>query len=271
MGMSYLRQFLEFLRDVIKSRALIIELTKNDFKKKYLGSYLGMLWAFVQPTLQILIFWFVFQVGFKSTPIQNFPFILWLVSGMVPWFFFFESLSGATDSIIENDFLVSKVVFRVSTLPIIKILSALVIHLFFLVILIGMFILYGYTPTIYNLQVFYYLFGLIILVLGISWITSSVVVFIRDVGQAVGVLLQFGFWITPVFWSIRIIPEKYHVFVKLNPVLYIIDGYRNSFIYHQWFWQNIEWTIYFWSVTTLLFVSGAILFRKIRPHFADVL
>lgn len=269
--MAYFLQFFQFLKDLLNSRSLIIELTKNDFKKKYLGSYLGMLWAFVQPTLTILIFWFVFQVGFKSTPVENFPFILWLVTGMIPWFFFSESLSGATDSIIENSFLVSKVVFRVSTLPIIKIFSALVIHLFFLVILTGMFILYGYTPTIFNLQVFYYLFALIILVLGISWITSSVVVFIRDVGQAVGVLLQFGFWITPVFWSIKILPEEYHVFIKLNPVLYIIDGYRNSFIYHQWFWQNIEWTIYFWIVTVLLFIGGAIMFRKLRPHFADVL
>lgn len=222
--MDYAKQFFTFLLDIIKSRKLIFELTKKDFQMKYLGSYLGILWAFVQPTITILIFWFVFEVGFKSMPVENVPFILWLMSGMIPWFFFSESVMNATNSIIDNSYLVKKVVFRVSVLPIIKILSALFIHLFFIAFLFIMFMIYGYMPNVYNLQIIYYLFATIVLVLGISWITSSLVIFMRDIGQVVAMLLQFGFWLTPIFWSFKMVPEKYHFIFKLNPVYYIEKG-----------------------------------------------
>ena len=90
--LNYLKTFYRFLKDIFKSKRLLIDLAKNDFKSRYMGNYLGILWAFVQPTAMIIIFWFVFQVGFKSMPVDNFPFILWLMAGMIPWFFFAESL-----------------------------------------------------------------------------------------------------------------------------------------------------------------------------------
>ncbi|KNZ70028.1 Teichoic acid translocation permease protein TagG [Thermincola ferriacetica] len=269
--MSYLKQFYLFLIDTIKCRGLIFELAKKDFRAKHLGSYLGILWAFVQPTITILIFWFVFQVGFKSTPVDNFPFILWLLCGMVPWFFFSEAISNATNAVIENSYLVKKVVFRVSILPIIKIVSALFIHIFFIIFLFLMFFLYGYKPNIYNIQIIYYLLATVILVLGISWITSSLIIFLRDIGQIVGMLLQFGFWMTPIFWSLKIVPEKYHNILKLNPIYYIVEGYRESFIYRTWFWEHLYLSIYFWIITLSLFIIGALMFRRLRPHFADVL
>ena len=260
-----------FIVDIIRSKRLILEMTKKDFEAKYLGSYLGIVWAFIQPTINILIFWFVFEVGFKSKPVENFPFILWFLSGILPWFFFSESVASATTSIVDYSYLVKKVVFQVSILPIIKLLSAACIHLFFIGVLFIIFKIYGYNPVIYNLQVFYYLFATFVLVLGISWITSSVLVFLRDIGQVVNMTLQFLFWLTPVFWSIGMVPEKYHRILQLNPVYYIIQGYRDSFIYHKWFWEDIYSTAYFWIITLSLLLVGAILFSRLRPHFADVL
>jgi len=177
-----------------------------------LGSYLGILWAFIQPAITVLILWFVFQVGFKSMPVDNVPFVLWLVCGMFPWFFISDSISGATDSIVASSYLVKKVVFRVSLLPVVKIISALLIHVFFVGLLFLMFAAYGHTPTLYNLQVVYYIFAAMCLVLGLSWLTSALVIFLKDIGQLVAMLLQFGFWATPVFWSVKMIPEKYMIF-----------------------------------------------------------
>lgn len=261
----------QFLKNLYQSRQLLWSLTKNDFNQRYLGNFLGIAWAFIQPTTMILIFWFVFQVGFKSQPIDDFPFILWLISGMIPWFFFAEALGSATNSILDNSFLVKKVVFRTSLLPIIKIISALIIHLFFIFFMYGMFLYYGYSFELYWLQIFYYLFATIVLVLGLSWITSSVVVFFKDMGQFVAMILQFGFWLTPIFWSMKMVPEKYQYLIELNPMVYIVNGYRDSLIYHKWFWEDINMTIYFWSITFVVFALGAITFRKLRPHFADVL
>jgi len=262
---------LDFLKAIMKNRTLLLSLTKNDLKQKYQGNFLGVAWALIQPTATIIIFWFVFQVGFKSKPVDDFPFILWLVTGMFPWFYFAEGLSNGTNSIIANSFLVKKVVFRVSLLPIVSLLSALGIHIFFIFFMFAMFMYYGYMPEIYWLQLIYYVFALSVFLLGLSWITSSVVVFFKDMGQLVAIIIQFGFWLTPIFWNIKIIPEKYHWLIELNPIVYIIEGYRNSMIYHKWFWEDMHMTIYFWMVTIVIFIIGGLTFKKLRPHFADVL
>jgi lipopolysaccharide transport system permease protein/teichoic acid transport system permease protein len=266
-----LRQFLKFLLDLYHNRALILQLTVRDFKTRYLGSYLGLLWAFIQPTVTILIFWFVFELGFKSAPVDNFPFILWLITGIIPWFFVADSLSSATNSIVENSFLVKKVVFRVSMLPIVKIISALLIHVFFVCVIFLFFMVYNIAPTIYAFQLFYYIFAMIVLLLGLSWLTSALVIFLKDIGQIVAMLLQFGFWGTPIFWSLKIIPEKYHFYLKLNPVYYLIQGYRDCFINYVWFWDHPAYSLYYWAFAGVIFVSGAIVFNRLRPHFADVL
>lgn len=264
--------FLTFLSELLRNRDMLLELTKADFKKKYLGSYLGILWAFVHPIVYIIIVWFVFQVGFKSQPMGNFPFVLWMLTAIIPWFFFSECLQSATGSILENAFLVKKVVFSLGMLPLIKILSALIIHFFFIAVIFVMFMVYGYPPSLYNLQVFYYLFCTIVLLLGISWLTSSLSLFLRDTGQIVTMILQFAFWMTPIFWSATNLSTRTLNFIKLNPIYYIVEGYRESFIYKTWFWEkHYMLTLYFWCLTLFFFFLGAVVFRRLRPHFADVL
>ncbi len=250
---------------------LLLSLIKNDFRQRYLGSYLGILWAFIQPAITVLIFWFVFQVGFKSKPVNDVPFILWLIAGMFPWFFFADAVSNATNAVMENSYLVKKIVFKVAFLPLIKIFSALIVHLFFIVVLYTLYMVYGYGFDIHWLQVFYYLGATIVLILGISYMTSAVVVFFKDVGQLVAMFLQFGFWLTPIFWMIGMVPERFQWLVKLNPLYYIIQGYRDSMIDHVWFWERGMMSIYFWIVTLGMLWLGFSTFRRLRPHFADVL
>ena len=269
--MRYLAMVYRFVRDLLASREIIWDLTKKDMRQRYLGSYLGILWAFIQPTITVLIFWFVFQVGFKSKPVGDFPFVLWLVCGMFPWFFFTDAWSSATNSIIANSFLVKKVVFRVDLLPVIQIMSALLVNVFFVALLFLMFAVYGYMPNIYNLQVFYYWFAMICLVFGLSLVTSTLVIFLRDIGQLVGMLIQFGFWGTPIFWSLELIPVKWQWMFKLNPMYYIVEGYRDAFIYHRWFWESGDVGLWFWLCTIVITMLGVALFKKMRPHFADVL
>ena len=269
--LTKLKDFLYFLRDIYRSRNLILQLAKNDFKVRYVGSYLGIIWAFVQPVITILVFWFVFQVGFRTPPVGEFPFLLWMICGLIPWFFFSESLVSATNSLLEYSYLVKKVVFRVSVLPIVKITSSLFVHLFFIFFLFFVFFLYGYMPNIYYLQAFYYSFATAVLVLGLTWITSSLVIFLKDTSQIVNIILQVGFWMTPIFWSYTVLPERYLFILKLNPMFYIVEGYRDSLINQIWFWQKYNQTLYFWAVTLTILITGALLFKRLRPHFSDLL
>ena len=268
---SFIILFVRFLETLYRSRGLIIDLTRRDIQARYLGSYLNFIWALVQPSVTILILWFVFEIGFKVPPVEKYPFILWLLPGIIPWFFFADSFGSATQSILDYSYLVKKVVFKVSVIPVIKILSALFIHTFFLFVLFTVFWASGYGPHLYNLQVLYYLFAMLVLLVGLSWITAALVVFVKDVGHIVAMIMQFGFWGTPIFWNINLMPQKYQTLMKLNPVYYIIEGYRNSFISGIWFWEYPRWSIGFWLLTGFIFIFGAILFLKLKPHFADVL
>lgn len=259
------------IEEIYRNKPLIWNLAKNDFKTKYAGSYLGIIWAFIQPIVTVLVYWFVFQVGFKSAPVQDFPFVLWLVSGLVPWFFFSEALLNATNSMLEYSYLVKKVVFKISVLPIVKIISALFVHIFFIAFTIVLFALNGYMPNIYTLQVVYYTCCMFIFVLGISYATCAIIIFFKDLSQIIGIILQVGTWMTPIMWSYSMVPEKYQWILKINPMYYIVEGYRDSLINRVWFWERFNQSIYFWTITFVLFAVGAIIFKRLKPHFSDVL
>jgi ABC-type polysaccharide/polyol phosphate export permease len=116
-----------------------------------------------------------------------------------------------------------------------------------------------------------YLLLTVIFIYAISLITSSLNVFLKDVGQIVSLVLQFGYWLTPIFWSLKMIPAKYEQIIKLNPMYYIVEGYRNSFIFKNWFWQYPQQTIYFWIVCLGLLSVGNFLYKKLKNHFVDVM
>lgn len=258
-------------KTLCSERKLIWSLAKNDFKRKYAGSYFGIIWAFVQPVCTIMLFWFVFQVGLRSTAVGNAPFLLWLMCGLVPWFFFSEAWNTASFSLIEYSFLVKKVVFQINILPAVKIVSALFVHIFFVAFMLLVFMLYGYRPDIYWFQCIYYSLCLVILILSISYMCSAVMVFFKDLSQIMNIALQFGMWLTPIMWNIDIIPSGLRWIFKLNPMYYIVQGYRDSLIGGIPFYYNMKQTAYFWLVAGLLMLGGFYIFGRLKPHFADVL
>lgn len=260
-----------FLKDFLEKRSLILDLAVNDFKTKYAGSYLGIIWAFVQPTVTIMVYWFVFQVGFRSGSVQDVPFVLWLMAGLVPWFFFNEALNSATSSLLDYSYLVKKVVFNIGIIPIVRILSSLFVHIFFVVFMLYLFLLNGFNPCLEWIQLLYYSVCLVALVAGITYMTSALVVFFRDLAQIILVVLQVLMWVTPIMWNWEIMPEKLQIILKLNPLYYIVEGYRNTVIRHEWFWNDTYLTIYFWIVTIICIIVGNKVFNKLKVHFADVI
>lgn len=257
--------------ELYKNRRLIWKLSKNDFKTRFAGSYLGIIWAFIQPVVTILVYWFVFGVGFRSGQEMAYPFVLYLVAGMVPWLFFSEALNSGTNALLEYNYLVKKVVFKISILPIIKILSAAFVHIFFLAFALVLFSGYGYFPDLYTLQVIYYSFCLFALVLGLSYATCAVVIFFRDLSQMISIALQVGVWLTPIMWDVSIFPEKWRWIFKLNPIYYIVNGYRDALLDKIWFWDHFYFTLYFWLFTIAAFGFGTLIFKRLKVHFADVL
>lgn len=264
--------------ELYDNRRLIWKLAKNDFKKRYAGSYLGFIWAMVQPVVTVAMYWFVFDNFFGqkaqllSTGISM-PYVLYLTAGLVPWFYFTEALTNGTTALLEYNYLVKKVVFKISILPIIKIIAATFIHLFFALVLLIVAILYGCYPTIYTIQILYYSFCLFVLVLGISYTTCAVVVFFRDLTQIINIVLQVGMWATPILWNITMISDNptLTTIIKLNPLVYVVNGYRSAICEKEWFFADFYSTMYFWIFTVVIFGIGALIFKRLKTHFADVL
>ena len=169
--------------NVLHDRGLIMSLAKNDFKTKYAGSYFGIIWAFIQPVIMVLVYWFALDIGLRSGRTMNYPFILWLMAGLVPWFFFAEALGSGTNALMEYSYLVKKVVFKIDILPIVKVTSAIFIHLFFVAFIVLFQCFYGYFPDLYTIQLIYYIFCMYVFVLGVSYFTSAAVIFFRDLNH----------------------------------------------------------------------------------------
>ena len=261
-------------KEVYQNRVLVLSLAKNDFKTKYAGSYLGTIWAFIQPIVTICVYWFVFGLALRGGADRGVPFVLWLVAGLVPWFFFQDGLISGTNTLLEYSYLVKKVVFNIRILPVVKVVSSVFVHIFFVAIVIMLYACMGYLPDFYDLQLLYYSFCVFLLVLGISYLTSSVVVFFRDLSQMINIGLQVGIWMTPIMWAFSDLGIEggwLATILKLNPLFYIVQGYRDSLIDKVGFWEHPGLTLYFWAFTLIIFFLGTKLFRKLQVHFADVL
>jgi lipopolysaccharide transport system permease protein/teichoic acid transport system permease protein len=259
-----------FFLELYRRRAVIFELARRDFQRQYQGSYLGFVWMFFQPLLFILVLFTVFTLGFRAGATIDVPFGVYLVSGIICWQYFSQNFSSMTRVIGEHSYLVKKVDFSLSILPIVKLLGSLLPHVFLLMVAIGLAWQQGFAPSLYTLQVIYYYFSSVALLLGVGWLTSSTSIFVKDVSKIVSVLVQFGFWLTPIFWNIAMVPEQYRWVIKLNPVFYLVSGYRDSLIYQTPFWQRPWETIYYWLFTLLFMYAGVHVYRKLRPHFAEV-
>jgi len=259
--------------ELYQSRHLIWKLARNDFKKRYAGSYLGAVWAMVQPVVTVAMYYVVFDVimGTGNAMVPDKPYVLFLTAGLVPWFYFNEALNNGTNALLEYNYLVKKVVFKISVLPIIKIIAATFIHVFFVLVMLVIAAIYGYYPSIYMIQLVYYSFCLFVFVLGLCYSTCAIMVFFKDIGQIISILLQIGMWATPILWDVNTLSPTVQMIVKINPLVYIVNGYRTAIFEKTWFWQDFYSTMYFWIVTVVVFGVGALVFKRLKVHFSDVL
>ncbi len=258
------------------NRELIWKLARNDFKKRYAGSTMGRVWAFIQPIVTVGMYYCIFGIIFPARAQLaasgvKAPYVVWLTAGLIPWFYFSEAIGGGTSALIEYNYLVKKVVFKISILPIIKVIAATFIHAFFVLLLLVLYFVFHFSPSLYLIQLIYYSFCMFFLALAISYSTCAIVAFFRDLSQIIGILLQVGMWATPIMWEIGVIPEKYRIIFKLNPVFYIINGYRSALFEKQWFFEDFYSTMFFWITAAIIFGIGALIFKRLKPHFADVL
>jgi len=263
-------QGIDFVRQLFLNRYLIHELTKRDFSNRYIKNYFGLAWSILDPLAFIVILYFVFGMRYGDNNVLGVPFIVYLITGYIAYDFFSNTLTKASNSIVMYSFLLKKMNFRVAILPIIQLLSSLYLHMIILLITFVILIINRILPTIYWLQLIYYIISISCFLIGLSWFTSSVSLFFPDLKNVINIGTRLLFFITPIFWNIKGVSDSSAFILKLNPMFYIVEGYRDSLLYGVPFWQHPLQSIYFWSLTIIISIIGVFVFRRLRPHFADV-
>lgn len=259
----------DFLKQIYLNKFIIWELTKRDFKSNYVSNVLGLAWAILEPLAMMFVLWFIFtyvRTG-RNTEV---PFALFLLAGLIAYDLFNKALNSATRGISKYGFLLNKVNFRAAIIPLVKIASEIMLHLIILVIVATILALSGIPITLYWLQVFYYMLAAVFLLVGITWLTSSISLFFPDIKYIITIVMRVLFFFTPIFWEIKNIPENMVIFFRLNPLYYIVKGYRDSFLYGVPFWSNWTDTAYFWGLAAVFFVIGVLVFKRLRPYFAEM-
>ena len=260
------------IKILLKNRKILWELAKNDCKARFSSSILGVVWTILQPLVNMLVIWLVFQIGFKTSNLQeDIPFITWYMPAFLSWNFFQEAASQSTNSVMEYSYLVKKVNFNVEIIPAIKIISNALIHCFFILFIVFVNLCYGKMPTIYYLQVAYYFFCAIAFSMAVGWLCSAIAPFVADVSNVISIIIQLGFWVTPIFWDPSALTDIAALLVKINPMYYVCMGYRDCFVYDLAFFLHPVQSVYFWFVTIVIWILGTKMFNRAKPHFDDVL
>lgn len=260
----------DFFQQLNINKRLIYELTIRDFTSKYIKNFFGLSWAILDPLAFVLVLYFVFGMRFGDREASGYPYIVYLITGYMAYDFFSQAIRQLSNSIKSYSFMIKKVNFRLAILPIVKLLSGLMMHAIILVIVFVILFSNSVYPGWHWFQLLYYIFALSVLLLGIGWFNSSVSLFFPDILNITNIIVRLQFFLTPIFWNTEGLPESYVFILKFNPLFYIVSGYRESLIYNIPFWEHPVLTLYYWGFTLITLIAGIIVFKRLRPHFADV-
>lgn len=264
---------LSLLQSLARNRQLTWSLIKREVVGRYRGSALGLLWSFFNPIFMLLVYTFVFSVVFKARwpggSESKTEFALVLFAGLMLFNFFAECINRAPSLIVSNVNYVKKVVFPLEILPCVALGSAFFHLLISLSVWVVFYLLFYGMPHMTILLFPVVVFPLVIVVLGLSWFLSSLGVFLRDVSQFIGIVTTVLMFMSPIFYSASILPEKYQPFLHLSPLTVVVEQARSVL-----FWGGgINWGI--WSIYTmaafLIAALGFAWFQRTRKGFADVL
>ncbi|MCB6218625.1 ABC transporter permease [Bacillus paralicheniformis] len=275
-----MKALIRVLKEQFLSLPLIIRLAAYETKSKYQMNYLGVLWQFLNPLIQMLAYWFVFGIGIRKssemvTGVGEVPFIIWMLAGLIPWFFISPTILDGSNSVYKRINMVAKMNFPISSLPSVAIAANLFSYFVMMAIYVMVLLGFGIYPNLQWLEYIYYLFCMIVFMFAFSLFNSTISVLVRDYQFLLQSVTRLLFFLLPIFWDISTqLGDKHPALlnvIKLNPLFYIIDGFRNSFFGGDWFFEDVTYTLYFWALTLLILTVGSILHMKFRDKFVDFL
>lgn len=268
-----MKTLFNIIKEHIVWREQIIKLAKADLVKTYSGAALGWAWAIIKPTVMVLVLWFAFSVGLRvNRDINGYPYILWILAGMVPWFYMSEMISQGTGAILKYRYLVTKMKFPVATIPTFVGLSKLMIHFFIIGIMLVIFVILGHFPGKYILQLPIYLLLMVIFFTFWSLFAAMLSAMSRDFKNLVQAFVTPIFWLSGIMYDVNNIAVGWIKNLMLfNPVSYFASGYRNIFIYETWIWEERLQFICFMTMMIIMVIAATWAYKRTVKEIPDIL
>ncbi|AGV72861.1 ABC transporter permease [Lactococcus cremoris] len=268
-----MKDLIQYLKEQIDNLGLIHNVSKYHTKATALGNTFGTLWEYIDPVVRSGIYYFVFIVMFKRTVADGIPPAPWLVIGLGVWFFYSTAILSGARSIQLQISLFTQVKFPVSVLPTIEMFKGF--STLFGMGIVGTLIAifkFGYYPSIYYLQIPYYVLALFLVTLAFSLLFSTVVVVFRDFSHVIDYIFRFALYLSGGAIDLTImgaLPLPIRQALLLDPFIYCMEGIRDAVFGREWFWQKPGLTLVFWCFTIGLLAVGAHLHMKLRNQFMD--
>ncbi|WHY91233.1 ABC transporter permease [Neobacillus cucumis] len=276
-----MKSMITVIKEQFSSLYLIFRLSAFELKSANTNNYLGRLWELINPMIQLGIYWFIFGIGIRKgqeVTMQNgvhVPFFIWMVTGMILWFFVNPAISNSSKSIFSRIQIIAKMNFPMSVIPSYVIMANFYTHLMLVAVVTIILQFTQFKISLYFIQLPYFMLSTLIFLLTIALITSTLSTIVRDVYQLVHSILKMLLYVTPFLWHINkfiINGTDYSFLIKLNPFNYLVEGYRASLLGTSWYaWDNPQYTLYFWVITLVFFMIGSALHLKFRNRFVDYL
>lgn len=255
---------MSLFNDLYKYREFLKTNVKKDIRGKYKGSFLGVLWSFINPLLSVLVYAIVFSQIMRFD-IDNY--VIYLITGVLPWTFFTSSINMGMTSILYNASIIKKVYFPRSILPISSVSSCLVNFLISCLVILVFVLFSGIGITIHLLWLPLIALVQYFLCLGIVFFLSAVEIFVRDLEHIINFVLSMAFYVTPILYKAEQVPEKLRLILKLNPMAYIIDAYRDIFYYG--IMPDIGSLVLVFLVSIIVMMLGYKVFERLQRGFAE--
>ncbi len=259
---------MSIFKNLYKYRELLKTSVTKDIGGKYKHSFLGVLWSFINPLLQITVYAIIFPLIMGNSS-QYKDYTVFMVCGLIPWNFFTAAINRSAYTMIENGNILKKVYFPREILPLSVVTSESINFLISCIIIIAFILFKGFGICKYILFFPIILAIQFLLLLGFGLILSSVTVYIRDLNHFIGIALQLLFYATPVVYSYETIPEQYRWILKYNPMTYIIEGYRDIFYYQTM--PDLKMLGIIFLISIAIIIVGYMIFNKLQKRFAEEL
>ena len=268
-----MKTLVKIVKEHVLWRKQIIKLAKADIVKTYSGAALGWAWAIIKPTVMVLVLWFAFSVGLRvDSEVNGYPYILWILAGMIPWFYMQSMIGQGAGAILRYKYLVTKMKFPVSTIPTFVGLSKLMVHFFLIGIMIAIFIVLGHFPGKYILQLPIYLIMMVVFFTFWSLFASMLSAMSKDFLNLVKSFVTPVFWLSGIMYDVSKIKVDWIQNVMMfNPVSYFATGYRNIFIYEKWIWEDLA-DLFCFAITFAVMVIIAVwAYNRTVKEIPDIL